>query len=120
MKTPVIRFTGSPDSDPAQWLRINELTEQPGPGSAYKVTIEALTTVTPAQILRTGYELAVRHDAPADMRARLFAAAVEAAQPASWSWPLFEHMSRSHGITLTDSEIGDIMAISEKMKEKLK
>lgn len=42
MKTPIIRFTGSPDSDPAQWLRINELTTQPGPGSAYRVTIEEL------------------------------------------------------------------------------
>lgn len=42
MKTPIIRYTGSPDSDPAQWLRINELTTQPGPGSAYRVTIEEL------------------------------------------------------------------------------
>lgn len=42
MKTPIIRYTGSPDSDPAQCLRINELTTQPGPGSAYRVTIEEL------------------------------------------------------------------------------
>jgi len=46
MKTPVVRFTGSPDSDPAQWLRINELTTQPGPGSAYRVTIEPIEVVT--------------------------------------------------------------------------
>ena len=44
MKT-VIRFTGSPDSNPAQWLRINELTTQPGPGSAYRVTIEPMASV---------------------------------------------------------------------------
>ena len=39
-----------------------------------------ITIVTPAQILRTGYEIAVRYDAPADMRERLFAAAFEAVQ----------------------------------------
>jgi len=44
MKT--TRYTGSPDSNPAQWLRINELTTQPGPGSAYRVTIEPIEVIT--------------------------------------------------------------------------
>ena len=39
-----------------------------------------ISTVTPAQILRAGYEQSVRYDAPADMRERLFAAAFEAVQ----------------------------------------
>jgi hypothetical protein len=42
MSKKVIRFTGSPDCDPATWLRINHITEQPGPGSAYRVTIEPI------------------------------------------------------------------------------
>ena len=39
---PVVRFCGSPDSNPADWLRINHLTKQPGLGSAYKITIEPM------------------------------------------------------------------------------
>lgn len=45
MKTPVVRFTGSPDSSVKDWLRINNLTTEPGPGSAYRVTIEELPKV---------------------------------------------------------------------------
>ena len=40
MNTPTIRFCGSPDSKPEEWLRISHLTQQPGPGTAYRVTIE--------------------------------------------------------------------------------
>ena len=43
MKKPTIRFCGSPDSKPEEWLRISHLTEQPGPGTAYRVTIEDIT-----------------------------------------------------------------------------
>lgn len=42
MSKKVIRYTGSPDCDPATWLRINHITEQPGPGSAYRITIEPI------------------------------------------------------------------------------
>ena len=45
MKTPIVRYTGSPDSDPESWLRINNLETQPGPGSAYRVTIEPMPKI---------------------------------------------------------------------------
>lgn len=42
MSQKVIRYTGSPACDPATWLRINHITDQPGPGSAYRITIEPI------------------------------------------------------------------------------
>jgi hypothetical protein len=36
--------------------------------------------------------------------------------PRSFYYPLFEHMSREHGLTLIDSELADIAAVVAKMK----
>lgn len=36
--------------------------------------------------------------------------------PPTSYWPLFEHMSHAHGLTLLDSEMEDICQIVEKME----
>ena len=58
MKTPIIRYTGSPDSDPESWLRINNLETQPGPGSAYRVTIEEMDVKLEPSLIEALEEIA--------------------------------------------------------------